>query len=71
MTAALNAADEGQLEWDRNLNPRAACCSPSAVLVGAGVIALAYNNVEGKLAGAGGDRPRRRPRDRALAGAAA
>jgi uncharacterized membrane protein len=47
MTAGLNGAEEGQLEWDRNLNP-ASLLLALGVLVVAAVIALAYNNVEGK-----------------------
>lgn len=45
MTGSLNAADEGQLEWDRNLNPLSLLV---AVIGGAlvGVICLIQNNVE-------------------------
>jgi uncharacterized membrane protein len=45
MTGSLNAADEGQLEWDRNLNP----LSMLLALVGAvlvGLICLIQNNIE-------------------------
>ena len=47
MTDALNAADEGQLEWDRNLNPASLAI---AVVVGiaVGAICLIQNNVEAR-----------------------
>ncbi|MEA3019263.1 MAG: hypothetical protein QOI47_787 [Actinomycetota bacterium] len=45
MTSSLNAADEGQLEWDRNLNPLSLLTAViGGVLVGA--ICLIQNNVE-------------------------
>jgi uncharacterized membrane protein len=45
MTASLNAADEGQLEWDRNLNPLSMIVAVIAgILVAA--IALIQNNIE-------------------------
>jgi uncharacterized membrane protein len=45
MTSSLNAADEGQLEWDRNLNPLSLLVAViGGVLVGA--ICLIQNNVE-------------------------
>ncbi|HEY6653242.1 MAG TPA: DUF2207 domain-containing protein, partial [Solirubrobacterales bacterium] len=47
MTGSLNAADEGQLEWDRNLNPLSLLVAfVGGVLVA--VICLIQNNVEGK-----------------------
>jgi uncharacterized membrane protein len=45
MTDSLNSADEGQLEWDRNLNPLSVLLAVvGGVLVGA--ICLIQNNVE-------------------------
>ena len=47
MTGSLNAADEGQLEWDRNLNPLSLLVAViGGVLVGA--ICLIQHDVEGK-----------------------
>ena len=47
MTGALDSADEGQLEWDRNLNPLSLLVAfVGGVLVA--VICLIQNNVEGK-----------------------
>jgi uncharacterized membrane protein len=45
MTGSLNTADEGQLEWDRNLNPLSILIALiGGVLVG--VICLIQNNIE-------------------------
>jgi uncharacterized membrane protein len=45
MTGSLNAADEGQLQWDRNLNPLSTLVAViGGVLVGA--ICLIQNNIE-------------------------
>ena len=47
MTGSLDAADDGQLEWDRNLNPLSLLVAfVGGVLVA--VICLIQNNVEGK-----------------------
>jgi uncharacterized membrane protein len=47
MTGSLDSADEGQLEWDRNLNPLSLLVAGlGGVLVAA--ICLIQNNVEGK-----------------------
>ena len=47
MTGSLNAADEGQLQWDRNLNPLSLLVAfVGGVLVA--VICLIQNDVEGK-----------------------
>jgi uncharacterized membrane protein len=48
MTQSLNDADGGQLEWDRNLNPVAALLG-LGLLIGIGVIVLAFISVEEKF----------------------
>jgi uncharacterized membrane protein len=45
MTGSLNAADEGQLEWDRNLNPFSLLVAAVGGIV-VGAICLIQNNIE-------------------------
>lgn len=48
MTESLDSADEGELEWDRNLNPVRGLVT-LGLLLGIGIVVAAFISVEGKL----------------------